>query len=196
MKSTFRVSIVARERARGGCDSRWGLGGCARVIRAGVNAPAMVPESPGVGGFAAHAPLRLPRAGTFKKTTLFKRPARLGSLFRPDRSDLECIRTNAKSCFICYFTRNTHTKISSSLTRSEPTTFGIFFSDLRDSHQLTCSSARRRRCRSSIAQTIRACSRREVHRSFRGIPTRRASRSFRPSASTPPRAYRLTCRAR
>lgn len=47
--------------------------------RGSVNAPAMVPESPGVGGFAAHAPLRVPRAGTFKKTSLFKRPARLGS---------------------------------------------------------------------------------------------------------------------
>ena len=46
-------------------------------VRGSVNAPAMVPESPGVGGFAAHAPLRLPRAGTFKKTSLFKRTARL-----------------------------------------------------------------------------------------------------------------------
>lgn len=73
------------------------------MMRTGVNAPAMVPESPGVGVLAAHAPLRLPRAGTFKKTTLFKRPARLGSVFRPDR-DLECIRTNAKLPLIFYFT--------------------------------------------------------------------------------------------
>ena len=39
----------------------------------------MVPESPGVGGFAAHAPLRLPRAGDLQKESLFKRTARLGS---------------------------------------------------------------------------------------------------------------------